>query len=109
MTGAEIAAITCAVAALSGVIITVLTSASRIGRMSGIMEQSLNAQNSMIGELKNEIAKLGDVLIKMAVERTRLDNLSEQVTQLNRIVDDLRRGEGMILPLSRSIKQSEAR
>src|SRR5579872_2832245 len=106
MTSAEIASVAVAICALIGVIMTVLTSASRIGRMSGTMEKSLDTQNGMIGELKNEISKLGDVLVKMAIQTTRVDSLSEQVTQLNRLVDDLRRGEGMILPFAGSIKRN---
>lgn len=107
MSAAEIASIIVAVAALFGVIATVL----RIGNMSGAMQQSLATQNATLSKMESELSKLSDILTKMAVERERVNNLSERITSLDsnfssrlkaldQLVDDLRRGEGLIMPLS---------
>lgn len=99
MTGPEIAAVVGAAAALFGVILTVLFSASRIGRMSGIMEESVRVQNQMIGELKEEIRELSKVVVTMAVQSTRLDEFMAGLSRIEKRVDELAHGEGFVFPL----------
>lgn len=101
----EMAAFVSALAALIGVVLTTLLGASRFGKMSGIVEKTLQVQNEMIKELKADISKLGEVVVTMAVSTTRLDNQGAQIATLQREVGDLRRGEGFIFPLSRSAKE----
>ena len=118
MTNMEIIALVSAFIALLGVAFSVLYSASKVGRMSGIVEKTLQVQNDMIGELKGGISKLSDelkadigklseVMITMAVQTTRLDSQSTQIATLQREIGDLRRGEGYIFPLSEQFLQTK--
>lgn len=101
----EIAAFVSALAALLGVVFTSMLGASRFGKMSGIVEKTLQVQNEMIRELKTDISKLSEVMVTMAVSTTRLDNQGAQIASLQRELGDLRRGEGYIFPLSRGAKE----
>lgn len=56
-----------------------------------------NLKNDMT-DMKTEIKKVGEVLIKMAVTDNRLTNLEQDIREL-------KHGEGFVLPLSRSMQQ----
>jgi len=47
-------------------------------------------------EMQEELKKLAKVIIEQAVQTTRIDNLSSQVAQIDRRVEDLRRGNGFV-------------
>ena len=102
MTPIEIAASGSGIVALLGFCVTGFIVVAKLGRMTGTMEASIKIQNEMIGDLKKDIAKLGDVVTQLAVQSSRLDNMGTQVTQLSMTVRELQHGEGFIFPLQRS-------
>lgn len=55
-----------------------------------------------VGAIQVEIKKMGDILTKMAVTETRLDNMDLRVTNSERDIRDMRRGEGFIRQNHRS-------
>jgi pseudouridine-5'-phosphate glycosidase len=65
-----------------------------IGAISAIRSSVGNMKNDLT-DLKSEIKKVGEVLIKMAVTDQRLMNIEEDIR-------DLQRGEGKVLPLNKS-------
>jgi cell division protein FtsB len=46
--------------------------------------------------MNEELKQLKDVVVTQAVQTNRLDNLSAQVTTIQRNVEDLRRGNGFV-------------
>lgn len=51
-----------------------------------------------VTDMKAELKKVGEVLIKLAVTDTRLANVEQDIREL-------KHGEGFVLPLSRSMTQ----
>ena len=62
---------------------------------------TVNAMVNELKELKDEQKEFRSILTQVAVQNTRLDNQGVQLATLQQIVNDLRHGEGLILPLSR--------
>lgn len=52
-----------------------------------------------ISELKEEVKAVSKVVTQMAVQNTRLDAMAQRMTIQEKLIDDLRRGEGFIYPL----------
>lgn len=80
--------------------------AFRLGRGAEAIKASIKLQGDTVKalteevrELKNEQKEFRGVLTQVAVQNTRLDNHGTQITQLAKTVDDLRRGEGFIMPI----------
>jgi hypothetical protein len=61
----------------------------------GAIRSSVGNMKTDLTDLKSEIKKVGEVLIKMAVTDQRLMNIEEDIR-------DLQRGEGKVLPLNKS-------
>lgn len=61
--------------------------------------ETMKALTEEVRELKEEHKEFRSTLTEVAVQKTQLDNHGSQLTQLFKIVDDLRRGEGFIMPL----------
>jgi hypothetical protein len=85
----------------------------RIGRNTQKTESAITRANEVaieqkeeMSDLKKEVRKLSDVLTTMAVTTTRVDNLSNSITELRQLVNDLRRGEGFIFPIGAHIPGS---
>jgi hypothetical protein len=85
----------------------------RIGRNTQKTESAITRANEVASEqkkemsdLKVEIRKLSEVLTAMAVTTTRVDNLSDGVTELRQLVNELRRGEGFIFPIGTHVPGS---
>jgi len=55
-------------------------------------------QKDEISQLKDAIKIVGDLMTKMALQTQRQDTFSERLNRIERLLEDLRRGEGMILP-----------
>ena len=53
-----------------------------------------------IENMQEEIKGLKDIVTKVAVQNQRLDTQDRRLDEHTRLIEDLRRGEGMILPLS---------
>lgn len=56
----------------------------------------MEALRMEVNGMKVELAKLTDVITVQAVQTNRLDNLTAQITQIDRRVEDLRRGNGFV-------------
>lgn len=77
----------------------------RLGQATQKMEQAVEAQSEAtrrhseeISELRMEIRKLNDVLTQLALAEQRMQ-------MLERMIDELRRGEGFILPLQEAFRE----
>lgn len=62
------------------------------GRMTGRIE-------SAITTLQADVRKLNEVVSSVAVQGQRLDTHDHRIDLIERLVDDMRRGEGYVLPL----------
>lgn len=60
---------------------------------NNVSNKSLKAE---VVEMKEELKKLAAVIVQQAVQTERLENLQQQVTLLQRNVEDLRRGNGFV-------------
>lgn len=58
-------------------------------------------QNTAIRELKAEVLKLGEILTKLAVQDTRINNIADRVALLDARYEEIRHGEGFVMPLVR--------
>lgn len=95
MTTTEISIVIGLVVNVVAIIIAIL----RVGHAIGKFE-TIGAQQAMeIKELKLATAKLGDVIKDLAVQSNRQDNIETRQLVLERHMDELRRGDGFILPL----------
>lgn len=80
-------------------LIAVLVATYRMGRAVEKFEQIGLQQANEISGLKKAVESVADLMTQTALQSQRLDNLSARVTRNDQLIDDLRRGEGMILPL----------
>lgn len=95
LTLSEIAILLTVLGNLAAVIWGVFKIGKAVSRFEFIGEQ----QAKEIAALQKAVGKVGDILIEMAVQSTRMDDLTQRMSQAEAMIDDLRRGEGMILPL----------
>lgn len=59
-------------------------------------------QASEISQLKDEVKEVAKVVTALAVQSTRLDTMGSRLAMQEKLIDDLRRGEGFIkFPQSR--------
>lgn len=75
----------------------------RIGRMSERVEAAIERQAENIAALQSDVRTLNEVVTKVALQGQRLDATDARTERLEKLVDDLRRGEGHILPLERAL------
>jgi len=71
----------------------------KMGRAVSRFETVAERQSDDISDMKNDMKNLTKVMMEQAVHEQRMTNLSERQTLVEKQVDDLRRGEGYILPL----------
>ena len=57
---------------------------------------STKALEKQMTGMSKELQKLAEVVTMQAVQTTRIDNLTDLVTMLQRNVEDLRRGNGFV-------------
>lgn len=57
---------------------------------------SNKALKAELAAMQRQLEKLSEVITKQAVQTTRIDNLYQQITMLQRNYEDLRRGTGII-------------
>jgi len=72
----------------------------KMGRMMGMFEQIGTQQAEEISEIKGELKDLGKLLTTVAVQKNEINNLRDQVVMMQRQMDDMRHGEGFVLPIS---------
>lgn len=76
----------------------------RIGRMSERVEAAITGQADNIAALQTDVRELNKLMTSVAVQQQRLDTHDHRMDMVERLVDDIRRGEGRIWPLERSLK-----
>lgn len=87
---------------LGGVGATIWKMGSAITRFEIIGTQ----QAKEIGELKETVKEVSKVIVQQALQTQGMDLIREQVGRQERLIDDLRRGEGFVLPInSRLVRQ----
>jgi len=113
-TAAEFIGMAGAGVSIVGVIITMLLVSARLGRMTGSFESAQQSQTELIRtqgdslrELKNEMVELRRVVTELAVFNTRLEGVDRRAALLEKLVDDLRRGEGFIFPLAAKMLKNQ--
>lgn len=65
------------------------------------MRTTLRHLDSEVQGLKKEMKGIGETLLVVAVQTNRLDTVDKRLDGHDRLIDDLRRGEGFIMPLVR--------
>lgn len=80
-------------------LLAIIAAVFKVGRAVEKFESIGTQQAYEIRELKDAVKVVSELITKMALQGQRLDTQSQRLVQLEKIVDDLRRGEGMILPL----------
>jgi len=72
----------------------------RLGRAIERFEQVGQQQGKEISELKEAIKSNNEVIVKVAVQNQLIADLGSRASRMEQSIDDLRRGEGKILPLN---------
>lgn len=78
--------------------IAIQTALFLLGGYAMVIKADIGARNlkEEVAEMKEELKTLANVITIQAVQTTRLDNLTAQVTTQGRTIEDLRRGTGFI-------------
>ena len=78
--------------------IAIQTALFLLGGYAMVIKADIGARNlkEEVSEMKEELKTLANVITVQAVQTTRLDNLTVQVTQQGRTIEELRRGAGFI-------------
>lgn len=77
----------------------------KLGRAVEKFEAIGAQQASEITQLKAEVKIVTEVMTKIALTTQRQDVLEQRLNRQEQLLDDVRRGEGMILPLNRHLEQ----
>lgn len=72
------------------------------GRFVQRLDQTMTAQAADIKELKDETKKVTEVVTKIAVQDERLTSHDRRIQLMEDRWEELRRGEGFVLPLVKS-------
>jgi hypothetical protein len=59
-------------------------------------DETSKSLKSEVASMQGQLLKLAEVITQLAVQETRVDNLSTQFTMLQRTVEELRRGAGWV-------------
>lgn len=73
----------------------------KLGRTVEKFEAIGMQQASEITELKRDVKSMGELITQVAVQTTRQDTFESRLARMEQLQDDMRRGEGFILPLMR--------
>jgi hypothetical protein len=65
-------------------------------------DESNKSLKADVSSMQGQLLKLSEVITQLAVQETRVDNLSSQFTMLQRNVEDLRRGSNWVTQPARS-------
>lgn len=77
----------------------------RLGKATSKFEQIGKQQSQEIVDLKMSVTDINKTLVQVALQTDRLNGLSERQTRVEKLIDDLRRGEGFILPLMDQLRK----
>lgn len=87
-------------------LVAIIVAVFRLGRAVEKFDQIGTQQAKEITELKDAVRVVSDLITKMALQNQRLDNYGSRMSKLELLIEDLRRGEGYILPLGPKAKPS---
>lgn len=73
----------------------------KLGRTVEKFEAIGMQQATEITELKRDVKSMGELITQVAVQTTRQDTFESRLARMEQLQDDMRRGEGFILPLMR--------
>jgi hypothetical protein len=92
-----------AVVTATAAFVTMAVTMVKLGRMAGILETTLSAQNSLIleakadvKELKVEFKEVSQVIITLAVQQTRMDTISAHLVRVDKTLYDILNGKGFV-------------
>jgi hypothetical protein len=71
----------------------------RAGKSAGKVETLLSAHHDDIVGLRDELKEIRPTLTAIAVQKTQIDNINLQIGQLTKWYDELRHGQGFVIPL----------
>lgn len=74
----------------------------RLGKALSTFEEQNKQHGAEIKAIKEEIAAVNRTLVSVAVQDQKIADLASRQGRMERLVDDLRRGEGYVLPLGNS-------
>lgn len=65
------------------------------------MKAGLLILKTQMVDVRDDLKKINDVLVELAVQKTRMDVLAERMQLLDTRYEELRHGEGFVFPLTR--------
>lgn len=83
-------------------IAAVMIAIYKMGRAVEKFENIGKQQASEISQLKTAIAQMAQLVTDNTLLTHRQETIEHRINQHDKMIDDLRRGEGMILPLNQS-------
>lgn len=83
-------------------IIAVIVAVYKMGRAVQKFEMIGERQASEISELKTAVANIASLIADNTILTHRMDTIEHRTNMNDKLIDDLRRGEGRILPLDYS-------
>lgn len=72
----------------------------KLGRTVEKFEAIGMQQANEIGELKHDVKSMEQIITQVAVQTNRQDTFEQRLARVEKLQDDMRRGEGFILPLN---------
>lgn len=75
----------------------------RLGGMTQRVEAAIAMQGNNIAVMQTDIRELNKLMTQVAVQSQRLDTHDHRLDMIERVQDDLRRGEGYVLPIERAL------
>lgn len=75
----------------------------KFGRMSEKVEAAITSQGNNIVALQLDVRELNKLMTSVSVQKERLDHQDGRLERAERLIEDMRRGEGYILPLGRAL------
>ena len=79
------------------VVISLIASFMVFAFKSGGFSQSIEAMRDDLRELKENQQRIAEVLMDIAVQKTRIDSVEKRVDTMYMQIEDLRHGRGFIL------------
>ena len=66
-------------------------------------DETSKSLKSEVSSMQGQLMRLSEVITQLAVQETRVDNLSAQFTMLQKTVEELRRGSGWVGPPRKTV------
>ena len=95
-------------AALISIAISVTTGIGFIWAIKAsvsVLESRLTAQDRIIAGVEAELKKLNQVVTDLAVQNQRIGTIEERQERLEKRYEELRHGEGFVLPIAERLRR----